>query len=250
MLKVRIIPILLLKGNSLVKSVNFKNHRIVGDAISAVKVFSRRFADEMIILDLDANQKDAINIDLLKRISTECNMPLTYGGGINSIEKADQAFYCGADKITINSSFFNTPNLVEKVALKYGSQAVVVSIDVKKENGEYVVYHSNGTIKSELSLHKAIKLAHEMGAGEFLVNDIDNDGMMNGFDIELIKYVRNLVKLPLIIAGGCSSIDDFKMGFDQGVDAVAAASIFHWIGESIISIKQSLDKQDIKVRMI
>ena len=105
-----------------------------------------------------------------------------------------------ADKITINSSFFNTPNIVEEVASKYGSQAVVISIDVKKENGEYVVYHNNGTVKSELSLSEAITIAHEMGAGEFLVNDIDNDGMMNGFDIELIKYVRNLVKLPLIFA--------------------------------------------------
>ena len=194
--------------------------------------------------------KDTINTDLLKRISTECNMPLTFGGGINSIQKADKAFYCGADKITINSSFFNTPNIVEEVASKYGSQAVVISIDVKKENGEYVVYHNNGTVKSELSLSEAITIAHEMGAGEFLVNDIDNDGMMNGFDIELIKYVRNLVKLPLIFAGGCSSIDDFKIGFNHGVDAVAAASIFHWIGESIITIKQNLDKHDIKVRMI
>ena len=250
MLKVRIIPILLLKGNSLVKSVNFSDHRIVGDAMSAVKVFSRRFADEMVVLDLDAREKGSINIELLKRISAECNMPLTFGGGIDSMEKADQAFFCGADKIIINSSLHKNPQLISKIASKYGSQAVVISIDVKNEQDNFIPYHSNGEIKSDLTLKETISLAHDLGAGEILANDIDNDGVMKGFNMKFVLELRDKIDLPLIIAGGCSNITDFKKAFDVGVEAVAAASIFHWIGESIITIKKALHEDDIAVRML
>ena len=251
MLKVRIIPLLLLKGNSLVKSVSFSNHRIVGDAISTIKVFSRRFADEMIILDLDAREKNCINTNLLERISSECNMPLTFGGGIDTIEKADRAFYCGADKITLNSAFFTNPEIASDIANKYGSQAVVLSIDIRKENNNYKIYQKNATEPVEnFKLEEAIKLAKDMGVGEFLINDIFNDGLMTGFDLQYIEDLRKKIDLPLIVAGGCSSIKDFEDAFKLGVDAVAAGSIFHWIGESIIGIKENLYEKNINVRML
>ena len=160
MLKVRIIPLLLLKGNSLVKSVCFSDHRVVGDSISTIKVFSKRFADEMIILDLDARERNSINTDLLKRISPECNMPLTFGGGINSLEKADQAFYSGADKITINSAFFEKPEVISDIVNKYGSQAVVLSLDVKKIHHEYELFYKNAKQKLR-DKNKALKNENE-----------------------------------------------------------------------------------------
>ena len=251
MLKVRIIPLLLLKGNSLVKSVSFADHRIVGDAMSTIKVFSRRFADEMIILDLDARDKGIINTELLKRISAECNMPLTFGGGIDSVEKADQAFYSGADKITINSAFFKKPEIIKKIVDRYGSQSIVLSLDVKRQDNDFIIYYNNASkIVTDLNLEQSIEKANMLGIGEILVNDINRDGMMNGLDLDLIETLRSRIKLPLIVAGGCADMEDFNSAFKLGVDGIAAGSIFHWIGESIVGIKTFLKDKDINVRTL
>ena len=147
MLKVRIVPILLLKGASVVKSIGFREHRVVGDAMSAIKVFSQRFADEMVILDLDAASRGNINCDLLSRVSEFCNMPLSFGGGVDSLGKADLVYQSGADKIVVNSIFFTDASVVEEVIAKYGSQAVILSIDVEFEDGIYHVYYNNGEKK-------------------------------------------------------------------------------------------------------
>lgn len=251
MLKVRIIPLLLLKGASLVKSVGFVDHRVVGDAVSAIKVFSQRFADEMVILDLDAAERGTVNNDLLSRISEFCNMPVAFGGGVNTLEKADILFRSGADKIVVNSVFFTDLDVVRAVINKYGSQSIILSIDVALENGDYNIYYKNGHIKLlDKDLMATILLAEQVGVGEILINDITRDGMMNGFDLELLQKSRSLVTVPLIIAGGCASKEDFKNAFNLGADAVSAGSVFHWVGESIIGIKNYLDEQNINVRKI
>lgn len=251
MLKVRIIPLLLLKGSSLVKSVGFTNHRIVGDAVSAIKVFSQRFADEMVILDLDAAESGAVNVELLSRISEFCNMPVAFGGGVDTLEKADQLFLSGADKIVVNSVFFTNIDVVTAIINKYGSQSIVLSLDIIYQYDNYHIYYNNGKTRLlNRSFVEIIELSEKLGVGEILVNDISRDGMMNGFDLALLAEARRAVKTPLIIAGGCGSKDDFKQAFDIGVDAVCAGSIFHWVGESIIGIKSYLDKYDINVRKI
>jgi cyclase len=251
MLKVRVIPLLLLKGASLVKSVGFTDHRIVGDAVSAIKVFSQRFADEMVILDLDAAERGTVNHNLLSRISEFCNMPVAFGGGVNTLEKADILFRSGADKIVVNSAFFTDLDVVRSVINKYGSQSIILSIDVRLGNGDYSVYYNNGNTKLlGKSLIETIELAEQVGVGEILINDIARDGMMNGFDLELLQKARSLVAVPLIIAGGCASKEDFKNAFNLGADAVSAGSVFHWVGESIIGIKNYLDEHNINVRKI
>jgi len=249
MLKVRIIPLLLLKGGSLVKSVGFTNHRIVGDAVSAVKVFSKRFADEMVILDLDAAERGSVNSQFLSRISEFCNMPLAFGGGVDTLEKADKLFLSGADKIVVNSVFFTDIEVVKAIINKYGSQSIILSIDVALENDTYVVYYDNAKTRlASVDLIEIIALAEMVKVGEILINDILRDGGMNGFDLKLLEKVRAAVTAPLIIAGGCGSKDDFRHAFDMGVDAVCAGSVFHWIGESIIGIKNHLDEYNINVR--
>jgi len=251
MLKVRIIPVLLLKGSSLVKSVEFKDHRIVGDAVSAIKVFNQRFADEMIILDLDAAERGDINSPLLSRVSEFCNMPLSFGGGVDSLEKANLLFKSGADKIVVNSIFFHDKSVVESIIAKFGSQSVILSVDVKLKNNKFTVHYNNGKKTWDKGdLKDCLRLAEEVGVGEIMVNDISRDGVMNGFDPRLITDARQFTQKPLLIAGGCGRKEDFKAAFDLGVDAVCAGSVFHWIGESVISIKNYLDNQKINVRNI
>ena len=251
MLKVRIIPILLLKGSSLVKSVGFRDHRVVGDAMSSIKVFSRRFADEMIILDLDAAERGSINSDLLSRASGFCNMPLSFGGGVDSLEKADLLFQSGADKIVVNSVYFKDPNVVGEIIEKYGSQSVILSLDVRLSNSTYFVHYDNGEKKLDsVDLFEVMIAAQRLGVGEFLVNDILRDGAMEGLDLKLVEGARKVSDIPLLVAGGCESKVDFKRAFDLNVDGVCAGSIFHWIGESIIGIKKFLNDNSIKVRNI
>ena len=150
MLKIRIIPILLLKGNSIVKSVSFENHRMIGDAVTAVKVFSNRKADELIILDIEA-YKNGIQFDLLSRLSSYSFMPLTIGGGIKSVDDVKRIFNNGADKVTVNSLYFEDQSIVRKFVSTFGSQAVCLSLDVKKINSEYKVFYNSGNSKSKIS---------------------------------------------------------------------------------------------------
>lgn len=251
MLKVRIIPLLLLKGSSLVKSVKFKEHRIVGDAVSTIKVFSKRFADEMVILDLDAKSRGEVNTELLRRITSFCNMPLAFGGGIDSLTKADQAFRCGADKIIINSIFFENHKVVEQLVDRYGSQSICLSIDFKLMDGVYSIFTENGRRKViSHDLNSALSLAQEVGVGEILINDIDRDGVMGGLDLDLIRLCRAKVDSPLIVAGGVGSTGDFLSAFELGADAVAAGSIFHWVGESVLGIKDFLSAEGVDVRLV
>ena len=247
MLKKRIIPSLLIKGSSIVKSIKFKEHRIVGDFISTTKVFSKRFADEMFIIDIDAYENNIINFSNIFEISKFCNMPLTVGGGIKKFDHAKKLFENGADKVVIKTSYFENQSIISKIANYYGNQSVVVCMDVKLIDNRIMMY--NNLTEQFLNPFDEIKNIENIGAGEILLNFVDLDGTMNGFDINFLKKIHQKTKMPLIAMGGCGSKVDFLNAFNAGVEAVAAGSIFFWIGETIISIKEYLNKNGVNVRM-
>jgi len=250
MLKTRIIPILLVKGNSVVKTVQFDNARMVGDAITNVKVFSSRMADEMVIVDIEATDKNRINDALLKRLAKQCIMPLAVGGGITSFEDAEKLFRSGADKVVLNSEFYRSPAIITEIADRYGQQAVVFSLDVKMtSDGSMAVSHSASKIHDIPAIDAAIKAVNH-GAGEIILNSVDRDGMMDGYDLKLINEITNAVDVPVIAAGGCGSKEHCVDAIRSGASAVAAGSIFYWIGESIISLKEHMNQQGIEMRLL
>ena len=250
MLKTRIIPIILLKKNSVVKTTSFKDERIVGDATACVKIFSSRMADEMIILDIDASIRGAININLIKRLSKQCFMPLTIGGGIKNMADVDSLFRAGADKISLNSVFYKNKNLIKQISEKYGSQAVVFSLDAYCKDSQYFSSSNSGCIIHDILAVDAAKMAVNYGAGEILLNSVERDGTMIGYDLQLIEKISKEVSVPVIASGGCGCVDYFSQAVRAGASAVAAGSIFHWVGESIISIKRHMDDQGISVRLL
>jgi imidazole glycerol-phosphate synthase subunit HisF len=249
MLKTRIIPVLLLKGNSVVKTVRFQKPRIVGDAVATVKVFATRKADEMIILDIDATKRGSINVDLIKRIAKSCNMPLSIGGGIKSIEDAEELFSIGADKIVINSLFYSDKNIMKKISEKFGKQAVVFSLDAKEVDGKMQAVANNANLKTNVSVVDAANEAVINGAGEIYLNSVDRDGCMEGYDLKLLKEISSSVTVPVIISGGCGDKKHCVAAIKTGANAVAAASIFFWIGESVVTIKEEMKKHGIEVRL-
>jgi cyclase len=248
MLKTRVIPVLLLKGSSIVKTIEFDQPRIVGDAIATIKVFSVRKADEMIIVDIDATRNGNINKDLIERISKSCHMPLTLGGGIASMDDADVFFRRGADKITINSAFYSTPDLVKQMSEKYGEQAIVFSLDAKHTDSGVNAMSHGGSIDTGVAAVDAALSAVDHGAGEIYLNSVDRDGRMCGYDLELVKTISDAVSVPVIAAGGCGDKNHCVEVIKAGADAVAAASIFFWVGESVITIKEELNRNGIEVR--
>jgi cyclase len=250
MIKTRIIPILLLKGNSVVKTVKFKDPRVVGDAITNVKVFSSRMADEMVIVDIEATEKGRINESLIQRLAASCNMPLSIGGGIKTIEDADKLFRSGADKVVINSSFYSEPDLLTRIANKYGIQSIVFSLDVIKVNSLYMPVSHSGSKINDITALKAAQNAIVAGAGEIIVNSIDLDGTMEGYDLELVELIASNVNVPVVAAGGCGGKEDSVLAVKKGASAIAAGSIFYWVGESIITIKEYMNINGITVRTI
>ena len=250
MLKTRVIPILLLKGNSVVKTIRFDEPRMVGDAITNVNIFSSRMADEMVIVDIEATNKNRINKALITKLAAACVMPLTIGGGINTMSDADAIFNCGADKVVINSHFYSRPGLLREIAKKFGSQAVVFSLDTKKVNGEHKAMSHGGKKNEDISAIEAAQESVSYGAGKILVNSVDLDGVMQGFDLKLIESVSCAVDVPIIAVGGCGSKEDCVAAIESGASAVAAGSIFFFIGESIISLKRHMKSSGIDVRNV
>lgn len=250
-MKFRIIPILLFKNGSLVKSIGFENHRIVGDVTSSIRVFSKRQADEMIIYDLDARERGEYNSNLIKYAVENCNMPLTMGGGIRRLDDASKLIDGGSDKVSVSSLIYEDIKVVLEIAKKYGAQAVVATIDYKLINGRRYLFSNNGQIKQkEMDISNLIHHLEENGVGEIIFNSIDRDGTMNGFDKELIESVDTSFKIPLIISGGCNSSKDMHHAEKKGFSGAAAGSIFYWKGDSIISLKSELLAAGSNVRAV
>lgn len=227
-MRIRVIPTLLLHKGGLIKSIKFKNYKYVGDPINAVKIFNDKEVDEIVVIDISASkEKRGPDFSQIIEIASEAFMPMAYGGGITKIEEIKEILFSGVEKVIINKAAHINPALITEAARLFGSQSVVISIDVKKNFfGRYKVYIDNGMQKTEFSPVVFAKKAVELGAGEILLNNIDNDGTYSGYDTGLIKEVAQSVPVPVIAIGGAGSVDDFKKAKDSGASAVAAGSMF------------------------
>jgi cyclase len=233
MLRPRIIPCLLIKDSGLVKSVRFKDYKYVGDPINAVKIFNEKEVDEIIILDIDATVYNREpNYQLIEALAAECRMPLCYGGGVKTVEQAQKIFALGVEKVSISSEAVLNPNLLVEIGNRVGSQSIVVVLDVKKNNlGEYEIWTHNATKNTSKDPVAFAKEVERLGAGEVVVNSIDKDGMMKGYDLELIDKIRCAISLPLTVLGGAGTLKDIgKLISKHKVIGVAAASLFVFKG--------------------
>ncbi|MBA64829.1 MAG: imidazole glycerol phosphate synthase subunit HisF [Candidatus Marinimicrobia bacterium] len=233
MYRPRIIPCLLLKDLGLVKTIKFKHPSYIGDPMNAINIFNKKKADELIFLDIMATSENrSINSELVSRMGEECMMPFAVGGGIRSMKDIETLFKAGAEKVVINSEALLNPSLIETASKHYGSQSIVISIDVKKKIfGGYLIYGKRGKKATNYDLIDYLKIIENYGAGEVFINAIDKDGTYSGYDINLIKIVSNQVKIPVIACGGAGSIHDFKPAINEGrASAVAAGSIFVYHG--------------------
>ena len=229
MRRIRVIPVLLIQNGGLVKSIQFKKHIYIGDPINAVKIFNEKEVDEIVILDISASKdKRKPKFEQISEIAGEAFMPLAYGGGITAIEEVKEILNQGAEKVIINSSALDKQSLITEIAAQFGSQSVVVSIDVKKDwLGRYKVFRNNGTKNTRKCPVDFAREIQEAGAGEILLTSIDNDGMFQGFDIALVKQIANAVNIPVIACGGATEVADFVEVIDKGnASAVAAGSMF------------------------
>jgi cyclase len=233
MLRPRIIPSLLIQDNGLVKTVNFKSPKYVGDPINAVRIFNEKEVDELAIFDIDATAKGLEpNYSLIERIANQSRMPLCYGGGVKTVEQAQRIFGLGIEKIALSSAVLQNPQLITQIAERVGSQSVIVVLDVKKKLfGGYEVYTHNGKKSTGINPFKFAEEAQKLGAGEIIINSIDQDGMMKGYDLGLIDKVREKISLPLTVLGGAGSLSDIKQVIDKhGIIGVAAGSLFVFKG--------------------
>ncbi|MDB0021055.1 AglZ/HisF2 family acetamidino modification protein [Candidatus Pseudothioglobus singularis] len=235
MLRPRVIPCLLIKNKGLVKTVNFEKPKYVGDPINAVKIFNEKEADELIILDIDATSQDKDpDYQMIKNLALECRMPLCYGGGVITVEQIVRIISLGVEKVAISAAAIKEPLLISQAAEKVGSQSIVVVIDVKKKRlgGRYEVYTHNGTQSTKLELVDFARKIESLGAGEIVINSIDRDGGMQGYDLKLVEKVRNAVNIPLTILGGAGAhghINELVRQF--GNIGAAAGSLFVFKGK-------------------
>lgn len=252
MITKRIIPCLDVKDGRVVKGVNFKGLNDVSSPVELGKYYSDCGADELVFYDITASSDGRkLFTDILKEVASNIFIPLTVGGGINTLEDFDRVLKCGADKVSVNSGAIKNPDLIKAAAEKYGSQCVVISADIKRVDGEFRVFARGGRDDTGMEGVSWIKRCVDNGAGEVVVNSIDTDGVKNGFDIEMLKAVCNAVNVPVIASGGAGRAQDFVTLFNEipDIDAGLAASIFHFGEVKISDLKQLLNKNNINVRL-
>ena len=235
MLHSRIIPCLLVHNKGLVKTVKFNNSKYVGDPINAVKIFNEKEVDELIVLDIDATKENrGPNLKMIKSLANECRMPFCYGGGITTVEQAVKIISLGAEKVALSYSALNNISLCQEIGDIIGNQSVVVVLDVKKKKifGGYDIYTHNGTKKSNWKLNDFLAKLEEIGIGEIVINSIDNDGVMQGYDIPLLESVREKCTMPITALGGAGSLEDIKKIISKfKTIGVAAGSLFVFKGK-------------------
>ena len=234
MLQKRIIPVLLLKGKGLVKSVKFKETTYIGDPINAVRIFNEKEVDEIVIIDIEASKKKLEpNIEFLNQIATEAFVPMAYGGGITTIKQAKDIMFAGFEKVILNNIIYTKPDFIKTLSEYIGSSSVVVSIDVKKNLwGKYKVYSHVESKTLDIDPFEYMIKMQELGAGEILINSVERDGVMQGYDTSLLSQAMKSVTIPIIGCGGASSFSDFESVFNEtSIPALAAGSVFVFHGK-------------------
>ena len=252
MLKKRIIPCLDVRDSRVVKGVNFEGLADVDSPVELGKYYSDAGADELVFYDITASSDGrAIFTDILREVASQIFIPLTVGGGINSLDDFDRVLKCGADKVSVNSGAIRNPRLIFDAAKRYGSQCVVLSVDVRRVDGHFTVFAKGGRENTGIDALEWIKKGTEKGAGEIVLNSIDTDGVKGGFDLEMLAAVCELVSVPVIASGGAGGVEHFVELFQAipGVDAGLAASIFHFGEVKIPDLKQKLNETGIPVRL-
>ncbi|MBN2752905.1 MAG: imidazole glycerol phosphate synthase subunit HisF [Rhodospirillaceae bacterium] len=249
MLKRRIIPVELLLNDRLVKTVAFGKHRDVGDPLKSSQVYYNQDADELILLNIGRNQRSPRDTaNHLRNIAKKCFMPITVGGGITSIEDASMLFNAGADKVVINSAGYDQKSLLEQITERYGSQALVVSIDVRNTGNSPTLFSDCGRCPKAVSLTDHIKQVIDCGAGEIFLNAIDRDGIMGGYDLDLLDKARKACRVPLIICGGAGHYLHMREAFNAGAAAVACGSLFNFGDNNPLRAKAFLKNYNIPLK--
>ena len=252
MITKRIIPCLDVKNGRVVKGTNFQGLSDVSDPVALGKFYSDNGADELVFYDITASfEGRKLFTDILQKVASTIFIPLTVGGGINTVEDFDRVLKCGADKVSVNSGAIRNPDLISQAARKYGDQCVVLSADVKRVDGKFRVFAKGGREDTGMEAISWIKRCVDMGAGEVVLNSIDTDGVKQGFDLPMLEAVSNAVDVPVIASGGAGCMEDFATLFQRlpKVDAGLAASIFHFGQVQIPELKGYLAKNNINVRL-
>ena len=252
MITKRIIPCLDIRNGRVVKGVNFEGIQDVEDPVVLAKHYNDSGADELVFYDITASYEGrGLFADVLKDVASNIFIPLTVGGNINTVDDFDRVLKCGADKVSVNSAAIRNPSLVKEAALKYGDQCVVLSMDVKRVDGKFMIFAKGGRENTGLDAIEWAKKCTANGAGEIVVNSINTDGVKNGFDIEMLQAICDVVSVPVIASGGAGSMQHFKTLFDSvpGVDAGLAASIFHFGEIAINDLKKYLISNNIEMRI-
>ncbi len=252
MITKRIIPCLDVKNGRVVKGVNFEGLSDVSSPVELAKYYSDNGADELVFYDITASYEErALFTDILREVASQIFIPLTVGGGINTVEDFDRVLKCGADKVSVNSGAIRNPELIREAAQKYGNQCVVISADVKRVDGVFRVFAKGGRKNTGMEAISWIKKCVELGAGEVVVNSIDTDGVKGGFDLEMLQAVCEAVNVPVIASGGAGSVKDFVDLFHSipDIDAGLAASVFHFGEIRIPDLKKELKQNGITVRL-
>lgn len=251
MITKRIIPCLDVRNGRVVKGKNFEGIQDVSDPVEMAKFYNREGADELVFYDITASVEErGLFTNILRKVASEIFIPLTVGGGINTLEDFDRVLKCGADKVSVNSGAIRNPNIIGQAAKKYGDQCVVLSMDIKRVDGVFRLFAKGGRENTGIDALQWAVDGVNSGAGELVVNSIDTDGVKGGFDLELLDAIAGRVNVPIIASGGAGKMEDFSELFShEGIDAGLAASIFHYKEIRIEDLKKYLRDQGVEVRL-
>ena len=251
MITKRIIPCLDVRNGRVVKGKNFEGIQDVSDPVEMAKFYNREGADELVFYDITASVEErGLFTDILTKVASEIFIPLTVGGGINTLDDFDRVLKCGADKVSVNSGAIRDPRIIEKAAKKYGDQCVVLSMDIKRVDGSFRLFAKGGRENTGIDALQWAVDGVNSGAGELVVNSIDTDGVKQGFDLELLDEIAARVNVPIIASGGAGKMEDFSELFrNKGMDAGLAASIFHYKEIKIADLKKYLRNEGVEVRL-
>ena len=250
MLKKRIITTMLWNGTTLVKGHNFNNSRRAGSPITTIKIYNSRDVDEILFFDIKKNEDDSIfDLDFIRQLTDECSVPITIGGGLKKIHEITNLLLTGADKVALNTELYSNPDLIDESSKRFGAQTIVVSIDFKEvgRNTFKCVSHSGKKIENVDPISWATECA-ERGAGELIITSIDRDGLMKGYDTDMLKKISSKVTIPIVASGGAGSYKDMLDAFNKGASAVAAASMYHFTEQTPAEAKRYLDKNNVLIR--